>query len=221
MWTCLVSWKASRPSRPSSRPEPGLLEAAERAGVVVGQRVVDPDRAGPQLAHAADGGLEVAGVDVGAEAELGPVGQLDRLVERADPDDRRHRAEGLLAQQRRVRRGADDDGGGEEVAALLAAVVAADQDLGAGRGRGLELGDHLRPLRVGDHRPDVGRDLERVAEDEAAGVLDEGLDVVVVDLVGDVEALGRGADLAGVEERRPGAAAGGDLELAGRRRRRR
>ena len=87
--------------------------------------------------------------------------------------------------------------------------------------RRLELGDHLGPLRLGDHRADVGRDLEGVAEDEAAGVLDEGGDVVVEDLLGDVEALGRGADLAGVEEGGPGAAAGGDLELRRRRRRRR
>ena len=46
-------------------------------------------------------------------------------------------------------------------------------------------------------------------------MLDEGGDVVVEDLLGDVEALGRGADLAGVEEGGPGAAAGGDLELRG------
>ena len=59
------------------------------------------------------------------------------------------------------------------------------------------------------------RGVERVAEDEALGVLDEGGDVVVVDVVHHVEALGRGADLAGVEEGGPGAAAGGDLELVG------
>ena len=138
-----------------------------------------------------------------------------------DRDDRGDRAEGLLAQQGAVGGGAGDDGGGEEVAALLAAAVAADQDLGAGRARRLELGDDLGALRVGDHRADVGRDLEGVAEDEAAGVLDEGADVVVEDLLGDVEALGRGADLAGVEEGGPGAAAGGDLDLRRRRRRRR
>ncbi len=41
------------------------------------------------------------------------------------------------------------------------------------------------------------------------------LDVVVEDVLGHVEALGRGADLAGVEEGRPGAAPGGDLDLGG------
>ena len=131
--------------------EAGLLEAAEGAGVVVGQRVVDPDGAGAQLAHAADGALEVGGVDVGAEAELGAVGELDRLVERGDGDDRGDRAEGLLAQQGAVGGGAGDDGGGEEVAALGAAAVAADEDLGAGGAGRLELRD--RPWPAAGRRP--------------------------------------------------------------------
>ena len=46
-------------------------------------------------------------------------------------------------------------------------------------------------------------------------MVDERLEVVVVDVVDDVEALGRGADLARVQERGPGAAAGGDLDLGG------
>ena len=71
--------------------------------------------------------------------------------------------------------------GAKKWPAALAAVVAADEDLGAGGARRLELGEHLGALGCGDHRPDVGRDLERVAEDQAAGVLDEGVDVVVED----------------------------------------
>ena len=43
----------------------------------------------------------------------------------------------------------------------------------------------------------------------------ERLQVVVVDVVEDVEALGRGADLARVQECCPGAAAGGDVDLLG------
>ena len=46
-----------------------------------------------------------------------------------------------------------------------------------------------------------------------AGVFDERVDEVVVDLALDVEALGRRAHLAGVEERGPRAAASGDLDL--------
>ena len=51
--------------------EPGLLHAAERPGVVVGQRIVDPHGAGSDLTQAADRSLEVARVDVRAEAEAG------------------------------------------------------------------------------------------------------------------------------------------------------
>ena len=46
-------------------------------------------------------------------------------------------------------------------------------------------------------------------------MVDEGVEVVVVDVLHDVEALGRGADLAGVEEGGPGAAPRRDLDLAG------
>ena len=46
-------------------------------------------------------------------------------------------------------------------------------------------------------------------------MVDERLQVVVVDLVEDVEALRRGADLPGVEERGPGAAPGRHVDLVG------
>ena len=39
------------------------------------------------------------------------------------------------------------------------------------------------------------------------------VDELVSDLLDDVDALGRGADLAGVEEARPGGAAHGDVEV--------
>ena len=56
--------------------------------------------------------------------------------------------------------------------------------------------------------------VERVADHQRLGVVDEGADVVVVDVLQHVEALGRGADLAGVQEGGPGAAAGGDLDAS-------
>src|SRR4029450_4228889 len=60
--------------------EARLLEAAERPGVVVGERVVEPDRSGLDLAHAAHDGLQIACVDVGAEAEAREGGQVGRGV---------------------------------------------------------------------------------------------------------------------------------------------
>ena len=54
--------------------------------------------------------------------------------------------------------------------------------------------------------------VERVADDQRARVVDERLEVVVVDRLEDVEALGRGADLAGVQEGGPRAALRGDVD---------
>ncbi len=99
----------------------------------------------------------------------------------------------------------------EEVTRRLPAVTAADEDLRTGADRG-DLVDDLLALRGGDHRADIGADFERVAEDQALGVGDEGRDVVVVDVLHHVEALRRGADLPGIEERGPSAAARGDLQ---------
>ena len=152
MWTCLVSWNASRPSWPELAPEARLLEAAERAGVVVGQRVVEPDRARLDLAHAAHDGLEVARVDVGAEPVARRVRQLDRLVERraparsARPGRRSPRAAG------RSRAGAPvTTAGAKKWPRSLPAVVAAGHELGARGDRRLDLG--ARPSRAGAPRP--------------------------------------------------------------------
>src|ERR687896_875228 len=57
--------------------EARLLHAAERAGVVVRQRVVEPDRPRPDLAHAAEDRVQVARVDVAAEPEAGRVRELE------------------------------------------------------------------------------------------------------------------------------------------------
>ena len=187
-------------------------------GVVVGERVVDPHRAGPDLAHAAHRGLEVARVDVRAEPEAGRVRQRDRLVERVHRHDRRHRPEGLLAQQRRSSAGAPVTTAGEKKCPRVeAGAVAADHQLGAGRHGRLHLRLHLRRAAGADTiGPDVGR-LRPADRRRAASrvYVDELRDEVVVDLARDVEALGRRAHLAGVQVRRPGAAAGGDLDVAG------
>src|SRR5262245_5201038 len=132
--------------------EPRLLEAAEGTGVVVGQGVVEPHRAGLHLSHAAQDGPEVLGVDVRSEPVGGGVGELDRLVQISYPNEWSNRAEGLLAQQVGLRRCSGDDGGGEEMAPLLPRRIAADDQLGAGPNRRLDLVGHLPALIGGDHR---------------------------------------------------------------------
>src|SRR5262245_32262387 len=110
---------------PELPAETGLLHAAERARVVVRQRVVEPDRAGLDLAHAAQDRVEVLRVDVAAEAEAGRVGELDRLVEALDRDERCNGAEGLLAQEVGFRRSSGDDRRRVEVAGAVRRSVAA------------------------------------------------------------------------------------------------
>ena len=214
MWTCLVSWNASSPSWPSSRPRPERLIAAERAGVVVGQRVVDPDRAGAQLARRS-----------GSPSR----GRACRRWRRARTacrwrarSPRRGRFTGTIgatgpnvsSRSRSVSAGAPVTTAGRVVvAALVAGAVAADEQLRAGRHRGVDLRAHLVALGGADHRADVGRRVERVADPQRLRVVDERVQEVVVDLALHVEALGARAHLAGVQERGPGAAARRDLDL--------
>ena len=88
MQTRLDSRYSSRPSMPSSRPMPLLLDAAERAlgqADVVG---VHPDVADPQPARETDRAVEVGRPDRAAEPERVVVGERERLgliVERDAP----------------------------------------------------------------------------------------------------------------------------------------
>ena len=196
-------------------PETRLFHAAEGACVVVRQRVVEPDRAGLDLAHAAEDRVEILRVHVAAEAEAGRVGELDRLVEARDRHERGDRAEGLLAEQVGLRRSARDDRRRVEVALARAGAVAAGEELRAGLDRRVDLGRNLLALACRNEWPDVGGRIERVAELERVRVVDEGRGEVVEHRLEDVEALGRGADLARVQEGRPGAALGRDLDVLG------
>jgi len=96
------------------------------------------------------------------------------------------------------------------VPAGLSRVAASRHNLGAGRDGPLELVDDLLALHRRHHRADVGVGVGRVADNQRVGVLHEGGEIVVVDVLHHVEALGRGADLPGVEVGGPGAAFGGD-----------
>ena len=82
MWTCLVSWNASRPSWPSSRPKPDCFMPPNGPASLSVSGSLIQTVPGADLAHAAHRGLEVARVDVRAEAEARGVREPDRLVER-------------------------------------------------------------------------------------------------------------------------------------------
>ena len=90
--------------------EAGGLPAAEGQGVVVDQRVVDPDHAGFEPLGGLHRLLEVGGEDRCAEAEGAVIREPDRLVEILHPADRGDRAKTFLAADRHVGRDAGQDG---------------------------------------------------------------------------------------------------------------
>ena len=121
MWTCLVSWKASSSSWPSSRPLPErFIPPNGPASLSVNGSLIQTVPARSSRAHRI--AVSRSRVDVGAEPVRRRVGELDRLVEIGDRHDRGDRAEGLLAQQVGLGGRAGDDGRCEVVAALVAAL---------------------------------------------------------------------------------------------------
>ena len=93
--------------------EAGLLDAAERRRGVGDEAAVEADHAGLDLLGDAQAAGEVAGVDVGDEAELGVVGQGDGLVLGGEAADGGDGAEDLLAGDGGAGGDAVDDGGRE------------------------------------------------------------------------------------------------------------
>src|SRR3954453_15104617 len=157
-------------------PEPGALEAAERQLRAVGADQVDVDHPGFDLVGDAIGLLLVGGHQVGAEPERGLVGELDRLLLRADFVDLRHRTEelflgGLVAGL---------DPGEDRRFEVVAVALAADQHLGAVFNRLLDL--FLEPIgrRLRGERADFGVLGGRVTRFRRAHLLAELLEEVVV-----------------------------------------
>src|SRR4051812_48448927 len=197
--------------------EAGVLDAAPGAlaGAVAEGVVVDPDH--PRLDPPRDAGapLAVLGPDRGAEAELGVVGKVDRLLLGVDDDDRQHRAEDLLAHDPHLVGDAGEDGGGDVAAALEPGRIdRAAAALGrAGSDRILDQVDDDPVLVLGGHRADLGVPLDRVADPELLGLADHALDEAVGNVAHHVDALDPRAGLAGVGEAAPDGAGDGVVEV--------
>src|SRR4029450_13655984 len=100
--------------------EPALAHAAERAGLVVRERVIHPECARLDLLHRRHHVAQVVRVDVRAQAVLAVVRQGDRLVDVTHPYDSRDRAEYLLPRRTAAMADAVEHGGLQEMTALTA-----------------------------------------------------------------------------------------------------
>src|SRR5918992_1232191 len=98
----------------------GLLDPAEGGGRVRHHALVETDHARLQALDHPEGPLEVAGVDVGDQAELGVVGGRDRRVLVVEGGHRGHRPEDLLLEHPGVLRHPGEHGRLVEVAAAVA-----------------------------------------------------------------------------------------------------
>ncbi len=119
-------------------------------------RGVDVDDAGVDVTHRAEGIVDVAGVDRRRQAILDAVGDVDRLVQRFDGNDRRDRAEDLLLRDTHIRPHIAEDRRLVEVTVRVAALfepVAAEQDRGALLLADLDVLQHGLVLLLVDRRP--------------------------------------------------------------------
>ena len=148
MWTCLVSWKASRPSRPSSRPSPDCLK---------------PPNGPASLSVSGSLNQTVPGLDLAHAAHASSSGRACRRWRRARSgwswrarSPRRATRTGTIgatgpkvsSRSRSVSAGAPvTTAGAKKWPRSWPAVAAADDDLGAGGDRRLDLVDDL--LRAG------------------------------------------------------------------------
>src|SRR6184192_3871011 len=148
------------------------LDSAEQQARVRCDHAVHEDASGLDAPCETFAERRVARPDGCAEAVRGVVRDADPLVAVTYPNDRRSRAEGLLAEGRHVAGDIHEDGGREEVA-LSGQALAAGEDTGPGAHRFVD----LTLERVEEIAPREGADLclrvHRIADDEVLNALRE------------------------------------------------
>ena len=120
----LISRKSSMPYFEPSRPMPDSFMPPNGATSVEMMPVLMPTMPSSSCSADAPDPADVAGVEIGGQAELGVVGQADAVLLGLEAEQRRHRAEGLLPRHLHLRRDVGEDGRLEESAAQGVALAA-------------------------------------------------------------------------------------------------
>src|SRR5918994_729374 len=176
--------------------EAGVLDATEGRRGVGDHALVEADHAGLKAFAHAQGALEVAGVDVGHEAELGVVGGGHGGLFGVEGGDGGHGAEDLLFQQRGVLGDAVDHGGTVEVARPFHLLAPDQRPRSLAQGVVDELGD-FAALVVVDEGTDLDAFLDATADLHGVHPLRELLRELSGHPGRDVEAIGGGGGLPG------------------------
>ena len=155
-----------------------LAHAAKRRGVVVGERIVDPERAGLDLLHRASAPTSGSGVDVGAEAVL-RCAAAARSLRRRPSRPESTRSARTLPRRRRVSSGCTSVEHGRRVEPARARrrgrrPPSSSRAPCGDRALHLLLDARARPL--GDQRSEVGLGIHAVADPQRSRVRDEPLD---------------------------------------------
>ena len=176
-----------------------MLDATKGGGLVGEHAGVDGDHAVFEGFGHADAAAQVAGVEVGGQAEFGVVGPADDFVLVLEAKDRCQRAEGLLAGHAHLLADAGQQRRFKEESAQGMCLAARLQGGAVGEGVVDVLAD-LGQRGFVDQRADLGAGVEAVADGEGGHRLGQFLHEAVVDAGLHVDAVGADAGLAGVAE---------------------
>src|SRR3990172_7065698 len=178
--------------------EPRFLHPAVRHVIdPVGRDVVDDDPADLELVERMPGVAEIVGEHTRLEAERRIVDGVDGIAQIGEAEHDDERRECLI----RADLGVEGDVREDRRREIRTIRRAAEHDLTAERDGLVDPTLCPRGRGLVDHRPEVGRRVERIAHLQSRGTGQELRHERVVDVVVEVQALDADADLAGVGER--------------------
>ena len=162
----------------------GIVDAAPGRGRVEAVMVVDPDDAGLDGGRHPMGAADVAGADRGRKTERGIIGEAQRV---GLVLERRHRGEGpehFLLEDAHVGFDVGKHRRLDEIAVVMAGHLG--RDAAGDQPRAVfmaeaRIGQHAIALPRRDHRAELGRGIEGIADPDALGLRLQLFDELVID----------------------------------------